>query len=108
MESEAILIAFLNAALRLPQESRIEDITILNPELNKEYKEDKKSILDVRVVTIEGMQINIEIELSKKAFQGFINVIQGLYLQDVGGILFAVKHTMNFHRVILHDQDVEH
>lgn len=27
----------------------------------------------------------------------------GSYLQDAGEILFAVKHTMNFHRVILHD-----
>lgn len=64
--NEAILIAFLNAALRLPQESRIEDITIVNPEFNKEYKEDKKSILDVRAMTIEGMQINIEIQLSNQ------------------------------------------
>lgn len=64
--NEAILIAFLNAALRLSQESRIEGITIMNPELNKEYKEDKKSILDVRAVTIEGMQINIEIQLSNQ------------------------------------------
>ena len=59
-------IAFLNAALRLPQESRIEGITIINPELNKEYKDDKKSILDVRAVTIEGIQINIEIQLSNQ------------------------------------------
>jgi len=64
--NEAILIAFLNAALRLPQKSRIEGITIMNPELNKEYKDDKKSILDVRAVTIEGMQINIEIQLSNQ------------------------------------------
>lgn len=64
--NEAILIAFLNAALRLPQESRIEGITIMNPELNKEYKDDKKSILDVRAVTIEGMQINIEIQLGNQ------------------------------------------
>ncbi|SDG94441.1 Rpn family recombination-promoting nuclease/putative transposase [Desulfosporosinus hippei] len=62
--NEAILIAFLNAALRLPQDSQIEDIVILNPEFNKEYRDDKKSILDVRAVTTEGMQINIEIQLS--------------------------------------------
>lgn len=59
--NEAILIAFLNAALRLPQKSRIDGITIMSPELNKEYHDDKKSILDVRAMTIEGMQINIEI-----------------------------------------------
>ena len=38
----------------------------MNPELNKEYHDDKKSILDVRAVTIEGMQINIEIQLSNQ------------------------------------------
>ncbi|TGE36058.1 Rpn family recombination-promoting nuclease/putative transposase [Desulfosporosinus fructosivorans] len=64
--NEAILIAFLNAALQLPQKSRIEGITIMNSELNKEYHDDKKSILDVRAVTIEGMQINIEIQLSNQ------------------------------------------
>ena len=64
--NEAILIAFLNAALRLPKESWIEVITIMNPELNKEYKDGKKSILDIRAVTIEGMQINIEIQLSNQ------------------------------------------
>lgn len=64
--NEAILIAFLNAALRLPQERRIAEITIMNPEFNKEYREDKKSILDVRAVTNQGMQINIEIQLSNE------------------------------------------
>jgi len=29
-------------------------------------------------------------------------------LQVVGEILFSMKHTMNFHSVILHDKDVEH
>lgn len=38
----------------------------MNPELNKKYKEDKKSILDVRAVTIEGVHINIEIQLSNQ------------------------------------------
>jgi hypothetical protein len=28
--------------------------------------------------------------------------------QDAGKILFAVKYTMDFHRFILHDKDVEH
>lgn len=64
--NEAILISFLNAALGLSPESRIQGIKIMNPELNKEYKEDKKSILDVRAMTIEGMQINIEIQLSNQ------------------------------------------
>nr|WP_018305212.1 Rpn family recombination-promoting nuclease/putative transposase [Desulfitobacterium hafniense] len=64
--NETILTAFLNAALKLPQERRIEAITIMNPELNKEYQGDKKSILDVRAETSEGMQINIEIQLSNQ------------------------------------------
>lgn len=64
--NEPILIAFLNAALRLPREGQIAGITLLNPELNKEFKEDKKSILDIRAVTLEGTQVNIEIQLNNK------------------------------------------
>lgn len=64
--NEPILIAFLNAALKRPQENRITGITLLNPEINKEYKEDKKSILDIRAVTVAGTQVNVEIQLSNK------------------------------------------
>ena len=39
--NEPILMAFLNAALKLPQENQITEVTLKNPELNKEYKDDK-------------------------------------------------------------------
>jgi len=64
--NEPILMAFLNAALKFPQENLITKVTLLNPELNKEYKDDKKSVMDIRAVTSEGMQVNIEIQLANK------------------------------------------
>ena len=64
--NEPILIAFLNAALRLPHENQITAVTLLNPELNKEYKDDKKSVMDIRAVTNEGIYVNIEIQLANK------------------------------------------
>jgi predicted transposase/invertase (TIGR01784 family) len=62
--NEPILIAFLNATLKLSQENRITSVTLLNNELDKEYKDDKKSVLDIRAVTAEGIQVNIEIQLA--------------------------------------------
>ncbi|WP_088186866.1 Rpn family recombination-promoting nuclease/putative transposase [Desulfosporosinus sp. FKA] len=64
--NEAILIAFLNAALKFPRDNQITSVTLLNPEINKEYKDDKKSVMDIRAVTDEGIQINIEIQLANK------------------------------------------
>jgi len=64
--NEPILIAFLNATLKLPKENQITSVVLLNTELNKEYKEDKKSLLDIRAVTAEGIQVNIEIQLANR------------------------------------------
>jgi len=64
--NEPILIAFLNAALKLPYENQIKTVTLLNPELNKDYKDDKKSVMDIRAVTNEGIHVNIEIQLANK------------------------------------------
>ena len=64
--NEPILMAFLNAALKFPQESQITNVTLLNPELNKEYKDDKKSVMDIRAVTAEGIYVNIEIQLANR------------------------------------------
>jgi len=64
--NETILIAFLNATLRLPKEDQITTVVLLNTELNKEYKEDKNSLLDIRAVTAEGVQVNIEIQLANQ------------------------------------------
>ena len=41
-------------------------MTLLNSELNKEYKDDKKSVMDIRAVTAEGIHVNIEIQLANR------------------------------------------
>ena len=62
-----ITIAFLTAVLNLPP-GVLADIEIINSELLREYKEDKKGILDVRVKTQDGRQINIEIQILPTEF----------------------------------------
>ncbi|MCB8814737.1 Rpn family recombination-promoting nuclease/putative transposase [Desulfosporosinus shakirovi] len=64
--NEPILMAFLNAALKLPYDNQIKSVLLLNTELDKEYKDDKKSVLDIRAVTDEGIQVNIEIQLANR------------------------------------------
>ncbi|MBZ4663573.1 MAG: hypothetical protein JG776_1288 [Caloramator sp.] len=61
------LISFLNAALKIPKEE-LEGLEILNPELSKDYKEDKKGILDVRVKTKDGKEIDIEVQILQSKF----------------------------------------
>ncbi len=60
-------MAFLSAVLKLPRESLL-DIEIINSELLREYQEDKKGILDVRVMMRDGRQINIEIQILPTEF----------------------------------------
>jgi predicted transposase/invertase (TIGR01784 family) len=57
-----ILIALLSDILAVPEEE-FEGIEIMNNELIKEFKEDKKGILDVRVKTRAGKQIDVEIQI---------------------------------------------
>ncbi|AWG44806.1 hypothetical protein BEH_25960 (plasmid) [Priestia filamentosa] len=64
--NESILAAFLNAALRLPEEKKITTVHLLDPHFNKEYQEDKRSILDVHAQLEDGTRINIEIQLNNK------------------------------------------
>ncbi|WP_139489121.1 Rpn family recombination-promoting nuclease/putative transposase [Brevibacillus dissolubilis] len=63
---EPILIAFLNAILKLSEDQRIEEILYVNPEIQKEHPHDKKVILDINVQTRDRTQINIEIQLSRE------------------------------------------
>ena len=56
------LIALLRDILGLPDDE-FEVIEIINSELLKEFKEDKKGILDVRVKTKLGKQIDVEIQI---------------------------------------------
>ncbi|MFT5875407.1 MAG: putative transposase/invertase (TIGR01784 family) [Clostridium sp.] len=57
-----LLIALLSDVLGLPEEE-FADIQIINSELLKQFKEDKKGILDIRVNTKVGGQIDIEIQI---------------------------------------------
>ena len=57
-----LLIALLSDILDVSEEE-FEGIEIINSELLKEFKEDKKGILDVRVKTKVGKQIDVEIQI---------------------------------------------
>ncbi|MBZ9622182.1 Rpn family recombination-promoting nuclease/putative transposase [Clostridium sp. FP2] len=57
-----LLIALLSDVLGVPEEE-FEGIEIINSELIKDFKEDKKGILDVRVKTKIGKQIDVEIQI---------------------------------------------
>jgi predicted transposase/invertase (TIGR01784 family) len=61
-KNKEILVSLLSAILKI-QMQKLKGITIINSELFKEYKEDKKGILDIRARTDEGKQIDIEIQL---------------------------------------------
>lgn len=62
-----VLRAFLSAALNMPEEE-FYHINLLNTELLKEFREDKKGILDVRVETKNKEQIDIEIQILPTKF----------------------------------------
>ena len=62
--NKEILVAFLNSVLS----ERIADIKILNNELNKENVGDKKSILDIRCKTLDGTQIDVEIQVLRTLY----------------------------------------
>lgn len=57
-----LLIALLSDILVVPEEE-FDGIEIINSELIKEFKEDRKGILDVRVRTKLGKQIDVEIQI---------------------------------------------
>jgi len=57
-----LLAALLSDILAVPEEE-FDGIEIINSELIKEFKEDRKGILDVRVRTKLGKQIDVEIQI---------------------------------------------
>lgn len=57
-----LLIALLSDIISVPEEE-FDGIEIINSELIKEFKEDRKGILDVRVRTKLGKQIDVEIQI---------------------------------------------
>lgn len=66
-KNKDVLIAFLSAALKLPKEE-FKEIELLNTELLREFKEDKKGILDIRVKTNNNEHIDIEIQILPTEF----------------------------------------
>ena len=56
------LISFLSAVLRVPKEE-LEGLEIINSELIKNHKKDKKGVLDVRVKTKDEKEIDIEVQI---------------------------------------------
>ena len=66
-KNKDLLIALLSAILSLPKED-FEGLEIINTELIREFVEDKKGILDVRVKTKLGKQIDIEIQILPTKF----------------------------------------
>jgi predicted transposase/invertase (TIGR01784 family) len=63
-KNKDILVNFLISVLKLP-ESEFKGIEIVNTELPKEFEENKKGILDIRIKTPDGKNIDIEIQLAK-------------------------------------------
>src|SRR5690554_971729 len=55
-----ILISFLSAVMRIKPE-RFADLELINTELTREFMEDRKGVLDVRVKLKDGAEIDIEI-----------------------------------------------
>ncbi|WP_449240463.1 Rpn family recombination-promoting nuclease/putative transposase [Desulfoscipio gibsoniae] len=62
--SRIILIDFLNSLLGLHKDNKITAITHLNPFSYKEFRGDKGSILDIKVMTQTGERINIEVQVN--------------------------------------------
>jgi predicted transposase/invertase (TIGR01784 family) len=64
-ESRTILLAFLNALLDFEQQgyAPIASVDILNNEIEREHREDKKAVLDLLARTDDGTLIHIELQL---------------------------------------------
>lgn len=65
-ENKDVLCAFLNEVLKTTEPEPITDLTIVNPFLDKNMLNDKQSVLDIRAVTEDGKQVNIEIQLANQ------------------------------------------
>lgn len=62
-KNKDLLISFLSAVMRIKPE-RFADLELANTELMREFVEDRKGILDVKVKLKDGIEIDIEIQLS--------------------------------------------
>jgi predicted transposase/invertase (TIGR01784 family) len=61
--NKKLLIALLNAIFRDRQLPEINDLRILNPFNDKEFEDDKLSVLDIKAETVTGEIINIEMQI---------------------------------------------
>ena len=61
-----LLTAFLQAVLDLPAEE-YEKVTIVDPNVKKEFTKDKAGVLDVKIHTKSGTIINVEIQVEPDA-----------------------------------------
>ena len=64
VENKPLLINFLNAVLGLIQDQAIKDVHILNPYNEKEFKDDKLSIIDIKATDEAGNYHQIEVQIS--------------------------------------------
>lgn len=62
----ALLTAFLQAVLDLPAEE-YETVTIVDPNVKKEYQTDKAGVLDVKIHTKNGNVVDVEIQVEPDA-----------------------------------------
>ena len=55
--------SLLNSIISLPDGQEIVDVTIANPNIDRRYKDDKYSIMDIFAVTNNNILINIEMQM---------------------------------------------
>ncbi|WP_168121571.1 Rpn family recombination-promoting nuclease/putative transposase [Paenibacillus sp. HB172176] len=65
-ENKDVLLAFLNEALKETQHKKLTKIILVNTFIDKDSLRDKLSILDIRALTDDDKQINLEIQLFDK------------------------------------------
>jgi len=63
-ENKHLLINFLNAVLGLMKGQAIKDVVILNPYNEKEFQDDKLSIIDIKATDETGAFYQIEVQIS--------------------------------------------
>jgi predicted transposase/invertase (TIGR01784 family) len=63
-ENKHLLINFLNAVLGLMNGQAIKDVVILNPYNEKEFQDDKLSIIDIKATDEAGAFYQIEVQIS--------------------------------------------
>jgi predicted transposase/invertase (TIGR01784 family) len=62
-ESRPLLVDVLNAVIAFPPGKVVREVTLLNPFTQKDFAEEKVSVLDVRARDQAGRQFNVEMQL---------------------------------------------